>query len=120
VADKPDESEHLSVEDMRRWHEAETLRINKGSELRLKEVGALVDAYSRGEISGKEAETRMWKYDQRWGEALPGVLSPKGLSDEQILAAIDETRRPDFGALLQAKTESALRRQRPDSPETAR
>jgi hypothetical protein len=87
-----DESDHLSPDEMKRWLELETADVKRAADLRLKEAGAFVTAYSNGEISAKEAMYRQYEYQNRWGEALPGVWRSEGVPDEVILRKIDETR----------------------------
>lgn len=88
-SDKPDESAHLSPQEMREWLSQEVKDATKALELRLKEATDFVTAYALGEISAAKAAESHWKYDQRWGEALLGATAAKGATDEQILAAID-------------------------------
>jgi len=111
-----EDAEHLTKEEMERWLQTETSLVHKAAELRLKEAAAFTNAYVRGEISPKEAGERHWQYSQRWGDALPGVISINGLTDQQILEAFNETRRPDFVERMQERTNRHLR-QIADSPD---
>lgn len=77
---------------MKRWLELETADVKRAAELRLKEAAGFVTAYSNGEISAKEAAERQYEYQNRWGEALPGVWRSEGVPDDVILRKIDETR----------------------------
>ena len=78
---------------MEGWLQRETADIKKAAELRTKDAEAFVNAYSKGEISAQEAEQHSYQYSKRWGDALPGVLRSEGLSDEDILRRLDETRK---------------------------
>jgi len=107
-----DENENLSTDDVRKWLKQELADLAKAVELRTKEATDLANAYAAGKISPQEAEERLWKYDQRWGEALPGTHVFKGAKDEQILAAIDEARHPQFAKRLMAKNELDSRKRK--------
>ena len=104
-----DESEHLTPKETQTWLQEEIAQLSKAMELRTKEATALVTAYTKGEISAEEAGEQRWKYTQRWGEALPGVVSMRGMTDAQILATIDEAQDPEFVERLMQK-----RKQRTD------
>lgn len=82
-----------SPKEMEGWLQRETADIRKASELRTKDAEAFVSAYSKGEISAQEAEERSFQYSKRWGDVLPGVMRSEGLSDEEILRRLDETRK---------------------------
>jgi hypothetical protein len=92
-------------------------RFGKMTELRTREATELVAAYASGGLSPKEAENRFVQYSERWPEALPGTHTFKGASDAQILAAIDETRRPDFP---ERQIERYRRENRGGSPDKSR
>lgn len=111
---------YLSRTDIQKWAEAETERVNKASELRIKEATEIATHYSAGKITPEEATRRCNEYAARWPEALPGVLSPRGMTDEQIIAEIDETNRPDFLQRSAARTARRLRERKSDSPDKTR
>lgn len=108
-ADKPSTTGSISPKDISAWLNQEIADLAKAVELRIKEASALATAFAAGEISSQEAEDRLWRYQRRWGEALPGMNVSAGSTDEHILAAIDDTRRPDF-------TRKLLRHLDRDSP----
>ena len=54
-----------------------------------KEATDFVTAYVAGKISAEEADEKHWRYQHRWGEALPVHVS-EGISDVQVIAAIDQ------------------------------
>lgn len=89
-----EEEEYLSAKDMRSWAEQEKPDLAKAAELRLRELNAFVTAYENGKLTPEEATERMFRYDHRWGEALRGASAGGGISDEEILAKIDATRKP--------------------------
>lgn len=100
---KPEDAERLSPGEMQKWLQQETADMAKAFELRTKEASELVAAYTSGKISPDEAEERLWKYNKRWPEALPGTHTVKGASDTDILAEIDEARHPQFAERLMEK-----------------
>jgi hypothetical protein len=103
-----EDADELTKEEMQRWLETEISLVNKAAELRLKEAAAFTEAYVKGEISPEEAGERRWQYSDRWGEALPGVIDIKGMTDEQIIREIDETRRPDFIERMQERSKRLI------------
>jgi hypothetical protein len=104
---KPDDSDHLSPEELQRWSQQEQADLAKAVELRTKEVRELATAYSAGTISPEEAEKRLYSYNRRWGEALPGTHAAKGATDEEILTSIDESRSRGFTRLAK-RTDRAI------------
>jgi hypothetical protein len=85
-------SDYSSPKEMLGWLEREIADASKATELRIKEAARFVTAYALGEISAEEAAECAYRYDCRWGEALPGVFRSRGMTDEEILGKIDETR----------------------------
>ena len=100
---------------MQRWLESEIGRIQKASELRIGEATKFVNEYARGEISADEAAERNFQYANRWGDVLPGIASPHGVSDEEILRKLDEAR-----AVQGAVDKHVIGRRRGGTPETSR
>ncbi len=104
------EEDYLSVRDIRQWAEREIREATKALELRTKELTDLVRAYSAGEITPQKANELHSRYYRRWGEALPGVVAPEALTDEQILGTIDRAvdsahgSRPRFAERLRGKS----------------
>jgi hypothetical protein len=114
MAEGLDESEHLTPKETQTWLQEEIAQLSKAMELRTKEATALATAFTKGEISAEEAGEQRWKYTQRWGEALPGVMSMNGMTDEQILATIDEAQDPEFvERLMQKRTQRNDKNQEP-------
>jgi hypothetical protein len=81
---------YLSPEEMRDWLNQEISDVTKAAELRLREAAMLVAGYDSGRLSPEQADEQHWRYQHRWGEALPGIHSGKDISDDQILSAIDD------------------------------
>jgi hypothetical protein len=88
-----EDKEAFSPGNMRQWAAQELKDIAKAGELRAKEVNDLVSRYSSGEFTAAEAAERYFRYQDRWGEAIPGVSAGGDLSDETILTKMDEVRR---------------------------
>lgn len=88
-----DHSDFPDPKGMQGWLENEIADIHKASELRIKEATRFVNEYARGEISRDEAAERSYEYVTRWGDTwLPGVMSSKGMNDEEILRRMNEYR----------------------------
>ncbi len=100
---------------LQRWLEREITDIQKAAELRIRDAANFVNEYARGEISKDDAERRSFEYAQRWGDAIPGVMSTTGLSDGEILARLNETRVKE--GLLD---KHVLSRRKGGAPETSR
>jgi hypothetical protein len=92
VETDPPKPDYPSPKEMQGWLDREIADITKAMDLRLKDATRFVTAYARGEISADEAAARAYEYSERWGDALPGVARSQGMSDEEILKRIDETR----------------------------
>jgi hypothetical protein len=118
VPDEPDESMHLSVEEMRGWLLQEIKDLEKASELRIKEAKALVEAYAKGELTPEGASKRLTIYEDRWGEALPGTHAMPHMTDEAIAEKIDKTRATVRAR--QQKYSGQLDRRPGKAPETQR
>jgi hypothetical protein len=89
-------TEYPTPKELQAWLENEIECANKATELRIKDASRLVNAYARGELNAAEAARLGHDYEQRWGEALPGVWTPQGMTDQQILATVDEARTPNY------------------------
>jgi hypothetical protein len=89
-----DDSDLLSPKDMRGWVQQEIKDSAKAHELRTKELEALASAYESGKLTPAQADEQKERYEHRWGEALRGTFAFDNISDEQILAKIDATRKP--------------------------
>lgn len=80
--------------EVRDWLLQEIKDSSKACELRIREAVSLANSYALGEISAEQAEERLWKYEQRWGEALPGAYVAGDTADVQIVEAIDTAKGP--------------------------
>jgi hypothetical protein len=84
--------EILSPKEIRQWAQQEITNSAKAFELRVKEATSLATQYAAGELSADEATQKLTAYGRRWGEAMHGVYTTDGLSNEQLLAMIDQAR----------------------------
>ena len=89
---KGGEGEFPDPKGLQKWLHDEIAEVMKASELRIKEATGFVNAYALGEITREQAEQKCYEYSERWGEALNGVWSIRGQSDEQILDKIKATQ----------------------------
>jgi hypothetical protein len=111
--DKPEKQESL-VKDLQRWLAQELMDIAKARQLRIKEATGIVDSVLKGTITADEGFDLTNEYEDRWGEALPGALALPGLTDEQIIARIDQAHRDD-DARMEGIRRRAKTRPPPDS-----
>ena len=108
MVDSPDD---ITPKDLQGWLQSEITLASKALELRIKDALSLVNAYTAGELTNSQLDERLSTYQGRWGEALSGLGSIRGMTDEQILARIDETQNPSFCKdLLKRAEESAANR----------
>jgi hypothetical protein len=89
----PRDPDHLSSDEMLDWLRHEVLAVTKEAELRIRDVTTMVTEYARGTMTAEEANKRFLDYGSRWGDALNGVSSPEGRTDDQILREMDEDRQ---------------------------
>jgi hypothetical protein len=69
--------------------EEEIILLSRANELRVREFANIVHDYAAGTIKWEEAEERLHRYHQRWGEAISGVGTARGKTDEQLIAEVD-------------------------------
>jgi hypothetical protein len=92
ASDEP-EGDFMSVAEMREWFAQEQKDLDKARELRIKEATGFIEAYSRGELTPKEAMGRLIAYEDRWGEPLGVASAMPHVSDEEILAKMDKASK---------------------------
>jgi hypothetical protein len=96
----PEKDDDCTVEDMTSWLHQETLELTKAMELRMKEATDFVSAFASGRITAQEAENRLQRYQDRWGDsAVPGVTIVEGMTDEDILKKLDQRIDPEVRRL---------------------
>jgi hypothetical protein len=71
---------------------------SKALELRIREATGFVTAYTFGKLNPKEADERHARFYHRWGESLPGISVSEGMTDADILAAIDRAAESAEGS----------------------
>lgn len=92
VDSKLPENETLTSADLLDWLRREVTDVHKAAELRIGDVTEIATAYALGEMTAEEANKRFHRYGRRWGEALPGIASSEGMTNEQIIKTMDEER----------------------------
>src|ERR1700683_4740522 len=68
-----DEADYATPQELRSWLSQEIKDMTRAFDLRLREATDLVTAYSLGDLTPEQADERSWRYQHRWGEALPGT-----------------------------------------------
>ena len=71
----------------------EVLLVSRAADIRIRELTVLVTDYARGRISAEEANERYIQNSRKWFDALPGVYSIEGKTDEQIVKEMEECRQ---------------------------
>jgi hypothetical protein len=109
-----DDSKNLTKEDVAAWLQQEIDHSRKAMELRVKDATDIVMAFQENRVSAKEAADHIYRHENRWGEALPGVWTTEGKTDQQILAELDEARirqqrRRGYGTATPTKTRERSR-----------
>lgn len=94
------ENPYLTPKDMDQWAQQEMKDVTKAFELRLRELTNLAAEYSAGNTTPKQADEMHSRYYHRWGEALPGHSASDGVTDEQLLAAIDKVAESINGPFI--------------------
>lgn len=86
--------DELSLTDLKVWAKHQLAALNRAAELRRSDIASIVEPLERGEISNTEAMQRFHAYDNRWPEALPGVLQNQAaMTDDELRQEIDNTRK---------------------------
>ncbi len=84
-----------SIEDLQQWLTQELRDLEKARELRIKEATGIVDSVVKGKLTPSEGFHLTNEYEDRWGEAIPGACALPNLTDEQLIARIDQARIDD-------------------------
>ena len=90
---KPSEPDYLTPDDMLSALRDEVIAISRASEMRIRELTVIVTDYTKGKIAPEEAHERFMKYSDRWGDAMYGISTFEGRTDEQIRHEMDEVRK---------------------------
>ena len=107
---QPDNSESLAQEDVEAWLRQEIDHSRKATKLRRAGAREIATAFAENRISPIEAADQIYRHENRWGEALPGVWTTEGKTDQEILAELDEARlRQQARRKNAGKTQSAIR-----------
>lgn len=85
-----------TVDDMQSWLRREIAELAKATELRLADATDFVTAYAAGRLTAQQAEDRLLRYQDRWGDSpIPGVTLAQGMKDDEILERLDAEVHPD-------------------------
>jgi hypothetical protein len=86
------ENDHLTPQDMRSWLREELAALTKETQLRTSDAVDFVTAYSDGKLTPEQANERLSNYAARWGDPLRGVYVEPGMTDQEVVAAVDKRR----------------------------
>lgn len=89
----PPEPDLLTPDETLDWLRDEVIAVSKAAEMRIREATVIAMDYAKGKISPEEADTRSFEYSRKWGDAVYGVPSVEGMTDAQILRAMDDVRK---------------------------
>jgi hypothetical protein len=81
------------IEYLRYWLKQEILSLHRGAELRISDAVDIVTSFIAGELSEDQAEARISKYQSRWYEPIPGISIDEGMTNAEILAAIENNQQ---------------------------
>jgi hypothetical protein len=83
---------YATPQDMQDWLYQEIRDCTKALDLRLRDATDFVAAYASGKLSAEETASRLFRYRERWGDALCGATAGDNSKDDDIISAIDEQR----------------------------
>jgi cellulase/cellobiase CelA1 len=96
MTNPPEAADPLTLVEVRSWFAQEVRDLTRLLELRVQEASDIVNSFAAKEMSPEETEKRLWRYQDRWGDAIPGVKSTHKMTDSQIVQKVDEATHPDF------------------------
>jgi hypothetical protein len=83
-------------EEYRAWLQQEVRDLKKVSELRIQEATEFVNAFSEGKIKAEQAEERLARYFDRWGNnPLTGVTYDEHTPNEEIARRMEAADREE-------------------------
>ena len=107
------EIETISVKDLRFALAQETRTVMRAADLRVRELADITTAYAAGELTPEQATDRWHQHQDKWGEALPGVIrAVENLSDAEIHADMQKEATPYMSLRETSKRLSRLNRGR--------
>lgn len=92
---RSEKQDYPSPNDLLDWLRVEVKDVTRGAVLRVSEATDLVTAYAQGKIEADEATKRWHSYNHRWGDAIYGVASSEGKTDQEIYAEMDATKEEE-------------------------
>ncbi len=87
-----EQSKSLTQEDVEAWLRQEIDHSRKATELRIAGAKEIATGFAAKRIPPSEAADHIYRHENRWGEALPGVWTTEGKTDQRILGELDEAR----------------------------
>jgi len=92
---KQSDGDEITVSNMRKLLEEETLAVAKAAELRIREFSSFTNQYAAGELTPEQAADKYYRYREKWEDALPGFTKKiQGASDSEIMEAIEREAGP--------------------------
>jgi hypothetical protein len=93
---KPNETdETLSVSEMYKLFEKEVRTVTRAADLRIRDFAHFTTDYAAGKITPEQAMDQYFRHEDKWGDALPGVVRPvQNLSDNEIIEAMEKAAGP--------------------------
>jgi hypothetical protein len=94
------DEDQVTPADLAAWLQQEIKELTKATELRLAEATDFVTAFAAGRITSDEAQARLLRYQDRWGESpIFGVIVGEK-TNEEIIKELDhclseKTRRAE-------------------------
>jgi hypothetical protein len=81
-----------NLSELLEWLGLEVEDVSKAAQLRLQEATKVVSDCAKGEIDLEQAARRLDAYNDRWRDVFHrGVRHVRGMTDEEIYKALDET-----------------------------
>lgn len=88
--DSTTDSDPITPDDFQSWLDYELKALAKALELRAEEAKGFVEDFASGRITSEEAQRRMDRYIDRWGDSpIPGVVFSEHLTTEEIRKLLD-------------------------------
>jgi hypothetical protein len=85
------EQDTLTPDDMRNWLRQEVSELSKAMELRVQDATDFVTAYALGKLTPAQAQARLNRYQDRWGdEVIPGVSTDERMTNAEIIERLDQ------------------------------
>jgi hypothetical protein len=83
------DEDELTPADLTSWLRQEIAELSKATELRLAEATDFVTAFAAGQITSDEAQSRLLRYQDRWGESPIFGVTVGEKTNEEIVRELD-------------------------------